>query len=141
MQQPDAEECSSDTVPDGALSAEGKQTARLPGVVSMTDFFFAKNRLQLQYIASEAKKSSLSVKRTPLLTDNSQKSQQKKGGICEKNANPALKKQASGFKPFPLPLGYLFSPANKGALVKAFLQQTMRGAENSPTPSRYTDSK
>lgn len=44
---PDVEDCSSDAVPDGALSAEGKQKIRLPEVVSMTKVFFAKNRLQL----------------------------------------------------------------------------------------------
>ena len=45
--QPDVEDCSSDAVPEGALSAEGKQKIRLPEVVSMTKVFFAKNRLQL----------------------------------------------------------------------------------------------
>lgn len=44
---PDVEDCSSDAVPDGALSAEGKQKIRLPEVVSMTKVFFAKNRLLL----------------------------------------------------------------------------------------------
>ena len=45
--QPDVEDCSSDAVPNGALSAEGKQTIQLPEVVSMTKVFFEKNRLQL----------------------------------------------------------------------------------------------
>jgi hypothetical protein len=41
------EDCSSDAVPNGALSTEGKQTIQLPEVVSMTKVFFEKNRLQL----------------------------------------------------------------------------------------------
>lgn len=45
--QPDVEDCSSDAVPNGALSTEGKQTIQLPEVVSMTKVFFEKNRLQL----------------------------------------------------------------------------------------------
>lgn len=45
--QPDVEDCSSDAVPNGTLSTEGKQTIQLPEVVSMTKVFFEKNRLQL----------------------------------------------------------------------------------------------
>lgn len=45
--QPDVEDCSSDAVPNGTLSKEGKQTIQVPEVVSMTKVFFEKNRLKL----------------------------------------------------------------------------------------------
>lgn len=45
--QPDQEDCSSDTVPDGALSQDGKKTILVPQVTSMTKYLFASNRLKM----------------------------------------------------------------------------------------------
>ena len=45
--QPDQEDCSTDVVPDSALSAGGKKTILMPQVISMTKYLFANYRLKM----------------------------------------------------------------------------------------------
>ncbi len=45
--QPDQEDCSCDSVPDGALSLEGKKKILVPQVTSMTKYLFASSRLKM----------------------------------------------------------------------------------------------
>ena len=58
--QPDQEDCSSDIVPDSALSSDGRKTLLMPQVTSMTKFLFASNRLKMySYLNSCLRKGTL----------------------------------------------------------------------------------
>ena len=58
--QPDQEDCSSDIVPDSALSSAGRKTLLMPQVTSMTKFLFASNRLKMySYLNSCLRKGTL----------------------------------------------------------------------------------
>lgn len=58
--QPDQEDCSSDIVPDSALSSDGRKTLLMPKVTSMTKFLFASNRLKMySYLNSCLRKGTL----------------------------------------------------------------------------------